>query len=292
MKHLNESKKLGVALERRNLRLNPRVDGMAGRILTFTYTGWRNGSAIKIQIYSSILSVMTADSIIAELKKKGDPQIKAILMRHGAKEPIFGVRISDMQPIRKKIKKDHSLSLQLFKSKIYDAMYLAGLIADEKKMSKDEIEQWAISSHCHGISEYTVAWVAGESRFGWELGIKWIESDKELVVCTGWSTLAGWVALQPDEGLDLKKIRSLVKRIEKDIHHSSNHVRYVMNSFIISVGTYVKELTEECIQAANRIGKVTAEFEGICCTVPEAAAYINKAKAKGVLGKKRKMLRC
>lgn len=31
------------------------------------------------------------------------------------------------------------------------------------------------------ISEYTVAGLAAESKFGWELGNNWLESNKELV---------------------------------------------------------------------------------------------------------------
>jgi hypothetical protein len=35
------------------------------------------------------------------------------------------------------------------------------------------------------ISEYTVAWVAAESRYGWELALEWIESAKRKYCIRG-----------------------------------------------------------------------------------------------------------
>ena len=74
-----------------------------------------------------------------------------------------------MKKLVKKIKKDHELSLELFATGNSDAMYLAGLIADEDKISKSDLNRWAREAPWYHISEYAVAWVAAESRFGWEL---------------------------------------------------------------------------------------------------------------------------
>lgn len=61
--------------------------------------------------------------------------------------------------------------MELFAIGNYDAMYLAGLIADESKMSKKDIGEWAAKAKSSGISEYTVAWVAAESALP-ELSVK------------------------------------------------------------------------------------------------------------------------
>ena len=104
-----------------------------------------------------------------ELEKKGSESIKKIFLNHRVKEPLFGVKVGDLKVIQKKVKRDHALAMDLFATGNYDARYLAGLIADESKMSKKDIQQWAEESNCSAISEYTVAWVAAESNYGWEL---------------------------------------------------------------------------------------------------------------------------
>src|SRR5438034_7957772 len=113
---------------------------------------------------------MTKDQVMTELSGMGSPAIKKVLTAHGAREPFFGVKVGDMKSIVKKVRKDHELSLQLYSTGNYDAMYLAGLIADEKKITKKDLDDWVSKSYA-GISEYTVPWIAAESPHGWESGL-------------------------------------------------------------------------------------------------------------------------
>ena len=235
---------------------------------------------------------MTTDQIMKELEKKGSESIKKIFLNHGAKGPMFGVKVGDLKVIQKKVKKDHQLAMELFGTGIYDAMYLAGLIADESKMSKKDIQQWAEKSPSHGISEYTVAWVAAESDYGWELGMKWIDSPKETIASSGWNTLSGVIAMKPDNELDIALIKKLLQRIVKEIHSAPNRVRYTMNGFVIGVGGYIKELTKEAIEVSKKIGDVYVDMRGTACKVPSAPDYIKKMEIRGSIGKKKKTVKC
>src|SRR5438270_5709728 len=102
----------------------------------------------------------TAKQIVDELKPLGSESYKKVLLKHGAKEPFFGVKIEDLKKIQKRIKKDHALALDLYATGISDAMYLAGLIADDEKMTKKDLQRWAEEAHMPLLSEYTVPWVA------------------------------------------------------------------------------------------------------------------------------------
>jgi len=42
---------------------------------------------------------MTAKEILIELEKMGDLLTKNTLMKHGAKEPFFGVKVADLKKI-------------------------------------------------------------------------------------------------------------------------------------------------------------------------------------------------
>lgn len=235
---------------------------------------------------------MTTEQVMKELEKKGSESIKKIFLNHGAKEPLYGVKIGDLKVIQKKVKKDHELAMSLYNTGNSDAMYLAGLIADESKMSRKDIEQWAEKATGPGISEYTVAWVAAESNYGWELGMKWIDSSKEKIASAGWNTLAGVIAMKPDNELDIAAIKKLLQRTIKEIHSAPNRVRYTMNGFVIGVGSYIKELTKEAIETAKKIGDVYVDMGGTACKVPPAADYIRKMETKGYVGKKKKTVKC
>lgn len=235
---------------------------------------------------------MTVSEIMAELKTYGNENIKKIFLKHGVKEPFYGVKIEHLKVIQKKIKKDYTLALELFNTGNADAMYLAGLIADDDKMSVKDLNGWVKSALSNNISEYTVPWVAAGSKHGFELALQWIDAKEEHIAAAGWSTLSGWVALKPDSELDLTTIKKLLKRIEKNIHQSKNRERYTMNGFVIAVGTYVAPLSKEAIVTANKIGEVTVDMNGTACKIPDAVAYIEKCIDKGVIGKKKKTVKC
>lgn len=235
---------------------------------------------------------MTTTEILKALKEYGDEQTKATLMKHGAKEPFFGVKVQDLKKILKKTKKNHKLSLELYATGNSDAMYLAGLMADEKQITKEQLEDWVDKAYWSYLSEYTVPWVAAETEYGFELGLKWIKSDKETIASSGWGTLAYYAAVNDDEKLDLKAYIELLDRVKNEIHTAQNRVRYTMNGFVIAVGTYIECLTERSKEVAKEIGKVSVDVGGSSCKVPLANEYIDKAIEKGRIGKKRKTARC
>jgi 3-methyladenine DNA glycosylase AlkD len=235
---------------------------------------------------------MTVQQIMIDLEKLGSPNIKKVLLQHGIREPFFGVRIGDMKPIRKKIKVDYQLAKDLYSTGNADAQYLAGLIADDGKMTKADLQTWVRQALSQNISEYTVPWVTAGSPNGYELAKEWIDSPKEHIAAAGWSTLANLVAFQPDEKLDLSGLKTLLARAVKDIHSAPNRARYTMNNFVICVGSYVNPLVAEAIAAAKKIGPVTVDVSGTACKIPVATEYIQKAKDKGSPGKKKKTVKC
>ena len=235
---------------------------------------------------------MTTKEILSELEKYGNEQTKSTYIKHGAIEPLFGVKVQDLKNILKKTKKNHELSLELYATGNYDAMYLAGLMADEKQITKEQLELWVDQAYWSYLSEYAVPWIAAETEHGFELGLKWIQSDKETVASAGWGTLAYYAAVNEDEKLDTIAYTKLLDTVEKEIHNAKNRVRYTMNGFVIAVGTYVEELTEKSKEVAMKIGKVSVDVGGTACKVPLAIDYIEKVITKGRVGVKRKTARC
>ncbi len=234
----------------------------------------------------------TLKQVMAELKKKGTAQTRATAERHGVTGPMFGVKIADMKVIAKKIKGNQSLAVELYESGNHDAMYLAGMVADGAQMSKTQLNQWARTASSTIIAEYAVPGVATESPHARSLALKWIDAKGERVACAGWNTYVGVIATTPDEELDLKEVKALLKRVTDEIDTAPNHVRYTMNGFVIAVGTYVKPLLKEAKSAAKKLGKVEVDMGDTACKVPLATEYIAKVEKMGRVGKKRKTIKC
>jgi len=219
---------------------------------------------------------MTLKQAMKKLTEYGSDQTKKVYIRHGAREPLYGVKLADLKKIAREIKTDRKLALVLYDSGNSDAMYLAGLIADPNSISKEDLRSWVNKAYWYMLSEYAVAKLAAASPYGWALGLEWINSDQEMIEAAGWSTLSNWVSLQPVENLHKDALLEFMELISEKIHISKNRVRYAMNGFIIAVGSYVPSLTDEAVEVARKIGKVHVDMGETACKVPLAEEYIKK----------------
>jgi len=236
---------------------------------------------------------MTANEILKEIKSLGQESYKKLLFKnYGVKEPCFGVRISDLKKIQKRVKKDYQLALDLYDTGNYDAMYLAGLIADDARMTKKDLQRWVKQAYAGALSGATVPWVAASGSHGHSLALEWIEATRPLVAAAGWATLSCLVALKDDTELDLPEIKRLIQRVQKTIHQAPDAVRYQMNMFVISTGCYVKSLTDFAIRTGQAIGPVTADLGNNSCQLFFSPDYIRKVQKRGAIGKKRKTVKC
>ena len=229
---------------------------------------------------------------MSELAAKGSATTKRTLLRHGAKEPFFGVNISDLKVIQKRIKGDQALALELYATGISDAQYLAGMVADGRKMTPAQIQKWVETASWRMVSAYACVWIASEHPEGQTIALKWIESKKQAIAAAGWNTLGALAATVPDEKLPVKQFGALLDRVAKTLKASSDDVRYAMNGFVISCGTYMATLADKAITTARKLGKVEVDMGDTACKVPEAETYILKCRRGAPVAPKRKTVRC
>ena len=235
----------------------------------------------------------TVTQVLKALESKGSERTRRTYARHGASgSKVYGVSVADMKTIAKSIKGEQDLALALYETGHYEAMYLAGMVADGRKMTKRQLDSWAKGAVWEWSSEYTVPWVASESDHGHALAVKWMNSKTEHIASAGWNTYSGLVTTLPDEELDLQEIKSLLKRVEDEIDTAPNRVKYCMNGFVIAVGCYVEPLRRNAKATAKKLGKVEVEMGDTACKVPLATEYIAKVEQLGRAGKKRKTIRC
>lgn len=235
---------------------------------------------------------LSVEQVMEELKLLGDENTARIYKNRGMKVDVYGVKVADLKKIVKRTKKNHELSLALYDTNNYDAMYLAGLIADETKITKEQLQKWVENSDNYLIAEFTVPWVASETPYALELATEWMQSDEELICSAGWNVLTSLMRVKEDEELDFDLLLKLLKEVKDTIHTRENRVRYSMNSYVIGLGTFVAPLLEHAMKTAEYIGKVDVNMGKTACNVPLASAYIEKCVEKGYVGKKRKDARC
>jgi hypothetical protein len=233
----------------------------------------------------------SATTILEELRALGGDGYRRVLLNHGVQQACFGVKIEELKRIQKRLKQDHRLALELYDTGVYDAMYLAGLMVEDGRMTREDLSRW-VEQSAGPLSGSIVPWVAAGSPHAREMARRWIDSERDHVATAGWMTWSSWVSVTPDEALDLEELGGLLRRVEATIHQAPNGVRPAMNSFVIALGSCVKPLTGAAREAGQRIGQVEVDVGRTSCRIPFAPDYIRKVEARGALGRKRRTAKC
>ncbi len=235
---------------------------------------------------------MKLKEVMAALQALGSPAVKTLWLKHGAKEPFFGVKIGDLKPLARKLKGEQALALELYATGNGDAQYLAGMVADGARMTRRQLQTWADQAAWRMIAGTIVPWVASEHPDGFTLAMEWIDSKKEQIAIAGWNSLGAWVTVHPDASLPLKELGALLDRVAKTLPGSPDRIRQAMNYFVIAVGAYVAPLGAKAIATARNVGRVEVDVGDTECKIPDAESYILKSRRGAPIAPKRKTVRC
>lgn len=219
---------------------------------------------------------MNVKEAMAALQKLGSAQTRKTWLRHGASEPMFGVKFGDLAKLVKKIGVDHGLATELWATGNADARTLALKVADPAKMTAAELDRWVKTTTWSMHLTY-IAQLASETPHAAARASAWSNGP------AGWS-LIGQMALRDATTPDAW-FQARLGEIEKRVKTAPNDQRYPMLMALVAIGGRSSALRAAACAASKRIGKVEIDHGDTACKTPEAIPYLDKmwahAKAKG-----------
>jgi 3-methyladenine DNA glycosylase AlkD len=219
---------------------------------------------------------MSYKEIMAELKAMGTAQNVKIYRRHGAVGELYGVSFANLGSLKKKIKVDHALAEQLWKSGNHDARTLATMIADPARFTVAAANTWVKELNSHVLADLLAGLLAKSPAAKSRLA-QWTKAPDEIVRQFGYALLAAM--LRDNADLSDSECAGFMATIEKEIHGSPNWARHSMNMALAAIGIYKPALRVKALETAARIGKVEVDHGETSCKTPDAADYIKKAAA-------------
>ena len=234
---------------------------------------------------------MQLNEIMEQLNFLGNERTKKYYVSHGAKEPVFGCTISSMKPLFKQLKFNQTLADQLFDTGNYDAMYLAGMIAEPNKMMHTDFDRWIEKAYFYMISDFIVSVTLAESDIGEQVADRWIESDKELTVSAGWKAYEWMLGTRKNETFNASRLKELIEIIPIRFDTQPPRAQSSMIDFLQAVAISFPPLHEEAIEAAKKIGRREIKLENKVRIVDSYTSITDEVN-KGRLGFKRKHVRC
>ncbi|KAA0797047.1 DNA alkylation repair protein [Bacillus tropicus] len=220
---------------------------------------------------------MLLEEVMQQLEEYGTEQNRKTYKNHGAKEPLFGVSFANLKLLKKKIKKDHDLAILLWETKNMDAMTLATMILDPKKVTTELLNKWVQEVDYYCLMDVLMTAIC-TSPIAIERMEDWTKSDDEWIGRAGWSLLAN-IAIK-NKTLQDDFFSPYLEEIKENIHNEKNRKKEAMNSALIAIGIRNEDLEQTAIEIARKIGKVQVDHGATSCKTPDAESYIKKARER------------
>lgn len=219
---------------------------------------------------------MRLAEVLAHLEAAGSEQTRKTYARHGITGECFGVSYAVLGQLRKKIKVDDSLALELWASGIHDARVLACMVTDTAALTRVRID-----SMVDAIDNYALAGELGDliarSPLLMEVHDAWRFDTGEWRSAIGWRMVS---ALASKGNVSLDAGRAYLSEIEAGVSAAPNRTRLAMNSAMIALGGYNSCLFEDVVASSGRLGPINVDHGDTGCKTPNPVMYMQKMRAR------------
>ncbi|MBS7255715.1 DNA alkylation repair protein [Flavobacterium branchiicola] len=216
--------------------------------------------------------MLKAKDILQQLEALGNEKVHAQNKKRGASDNQFGVKMGDIRTLAKKIKTNHELALELWDTENVDARFLAILIIEPEKLSKDQIAKMVSSEKFVNIADWFYSYVIKDYSAKESLRQEWMHSNDIMHGRAAWSLTSGCVARNP-EVLDLP---ALLDRIETEMPNAAPEVQWTMNSTLAQIGIKFPEFRDRALSIGEKLGIYRDYPTSKGCTSPFAPIWINE----------------
>lgn len=214
---------------------------------------------------------------MAALEAKGDERTRSTYLRHGAREPLFGVKFGELRPLAKRIGTDHELATQLWATGNVDARLLACMVADAAAVSETELDAWLDDTETYFLVDVFVSEVASRAPGARARAERWIASDRDRTAQAGWDLMN--VVAMTDISVPDAYFEDQLDVIAERITDYGNWTRRSASNVITGIGLRNATLEAAARRTAEGMGHIDFDPGQTACVMPDPIAYLEKTKA-------------
>lgn len=209
----------------------------------------------------------TVDAILAELAALEDPKMRAINERHGDDH---GVNLTKLRAVAKRLKTQHELAIELWRTGDTAARLLALLICRPRTFSPDELDAMLREARRPKVLDWLVDYVVKKSTHAEHLRVRWFDDADPLVAAAAWALTSHRVEKDPD-GLDLDHLLDLIETHMKD---APDRLQWEMNTCLARIGIAHPDRRPRALEIGERLEVLKDYPTPPNCTSPYAPAWI------------------
>jgi 3-methyladenine DNA glycosylase AlkD len=201
---------------------------------------------------------MNVKQTISELKKYAKKENREGMARFGINvDKALGVSVYDTRKVARKIKTDHKLALELWKTDIHEARMLATMIADPNKVTERLMDSWVRDFNSWDICDQTCLNLFDKTKFYDKKIKEWSKREEEFVKRAGFALIATsvWHLREvPD-----KEFLQFLPIIKREATDPRNFVKKAVNWSLRQMGKRSKFLNKHCLKTAREIAKIDSK---------------------------------
>ena len=191
-------------------------------------------------------------AILAELAALGSDENRAGMARYGIRvDQAFGVPVTELRRIAKRLGRDHGLALVLWRSGNHEARLLAAFVDEPERVDERQIEDWAAAFDSWDLCDEVTTDLFDQTRFGWSKAAEWAGRPEEFVKRGGFALMAGLAV--HDKAADDEAFAALLALIEREACDERNFVKKAVNWALRNIGKRNLALNEAATACAQRI---------------------------------------
>ena len=190
----------------------------------------------------------------------------------------FGIGVTQLKKLAKKIGKDHELAMELWEYPNYDVKTISTLIDDPKQVTKkqaeaqvEDAEMWLLSySYCSNL--------LSKVDFQKELAVEWTTSGDDIKRRCAYLLL--YNIAKDDKQLNDNFFESYISLIKEKIQVEENLVKDAMNNALLMIGQRNKSLNDKAIEAAKNIGKIDINYGDNSCQPFDVVQHLTSERVQ------------
>lgn len=197
---------------------------------------------------------MRLDELVAEFKRLGKPGFKEGMARFAIPaDKAYGVPVPELRKLAKRLGTNQKLAQELWNHGSREARLLAGMIADQTKLTEKMVESWAAGFDGWEVCDQACMNLFWKADFAYKKAAELAGRKSEFVKRTGFALMA--VLAWKDKQATDQKFEQFFPLIEKQSWDERNFVKKAVNWALRQIGKRNRKLNKKAIALAERIRK-------------------------------------
>jgi 3-methyladenine DNA glycosylase AlkD len=184
----------------------------------------------------------------------------------------YGIGLTQLKQLSKKIGKDHQLALDLWEYPNYETKTIATMVDNPKQVTKKQAESQVEDAKIWILSHSYCSNLLSKVDFKKELAIEWTTSESDVKRRCAFLLL--YHIAKDDKQLEDNFFATYIDLIENNIQEEEYFVKDAMNNSLLAIGKRSKNLNEKALEAARNIGNIEVDYGENSCKPADVIKHL------------------